>query len=650
MGPATPTQPSLRSRQSLSGAARAPPVVSAPPSDYEATVGDAVRIKSMGMEGTVRYVGGVDGKSGVWVGVELDSGFEGRGKNDGTVDGKRYFDCKPLCGVFVQNSKLSPPEARPSSVASSVRSSLASGRMTPYSLRSGASGRETPLISEDGDAAQAKSPAKTPLGRTTRANVMQPPPVPAQGGKITAGSRAAALMNTSAKQLAAQKALRATDGHLGESPNTPSALSRSTTTPRAPRYSGIGLGASTTTPSRTPSVSRRLGRASLAGGRASVAGRATPSVELMPPPASPGKFNRTTSGADTRLEEMKKINAELLDRIADMEGSGRPGPDKETEQRMRELQIASEFASKEASAAKIQVDGLEEQIKALQVQLEASAEQSLKKDESLRNAEASLAKIKREMDTERRRSEEEMERGMASKRQELRQAEEKISQLQTLADEKDALVMEVSKDARYAVEAYEIKLGDANVKRFALENTIRGLEDQVAELNRRASTAEVSKTADTAAQIDNENLKAQVAHQQKKISSLEDQIEELQVQLEKDGENAIRIIEKAKEAERRLRQDLASAKSDIAALRESVAKGKDRIAELEHALHDQAGTLASAQAEIESNRVDLADLENLRMAADVHARSESDRETLLKQVADEKARNAELESDLAKVS
>lgn len=626
--------------------------------DFEAAVGDAVRIKSMGMEGTVRYVGGVEGKSGVWVGVELDAGFEGRGKNDGTVDGKRYFECKPLCGVFVQNSKLSPPEVRPSSVASStvsVRSSLASGRMTPYSLRSGASGRETPLISEDGDNAQAsKSPAKTPLGRTTRAtNVMQPPPVPAQGGKITAGSRAAALMNTSAKQLAAQKALRATDGHLGESPNTPTALSKSTTTtPRAPRYSGIGLGASTTTPSRTPSMSKRLGRASLAGGRASVAGRATPSVELMPPPASPGKFNRTTSGADTRLEEMKKINAELLDRIADMETNAhaRLGPDKETEQRMRELQIASEFASKEASTVKIQVDGLEEQVKALTAQLKASAEEQRRKDEAMRAADANLAKLKREMDMERRRGEEELERGMATKRQELRQAEEKISQLQTLADEKDALVMEVSKDARYAVEAYEIKLGDANVKRFALENTIRGLEDQVAELNRQASTAEVSKTADTAAQIDNENLKAQVAHQQKKISSLEDQIEELQAQLEKDGENAIRIIDKAKEAERRLRQDLATAKSEIAALRESVTKGKDRIAELEHALHDQASALANAQAEIESNRVDLADLENLRMAADVHARSESDRDTLLKQVAEEKARNVALETDLAKVS
>lgn len=50
--------------------------------------------------GTVRYVGPIAGKedlSHTFIGVELDKPF---GRNDGTVHGRSYFKCPPLCGVF----------------------------------------------------------------------------------------------------------------------------------------------------------------------------------------------------------------------------------------------------------------------------------------------------------------------------------------------------------------------------------------------------------------------------------------------------------------------------------------------------------------------------------------------------------------------
>lgn len=49
--------------------------------------------------GTVRYAGVTSFQTGKWVGVELD---EPIGKNNGVVQGKRYFECKPNHGVFVR--------------------------------------------------------------------------------------------------------------------------------------------------------------------------------------------------------------------------------------------------------------------------------------------------------------------------------------------------------------------------------------------------------------------------------------------------------------------------------------------------------------------------------------------------------------------
>ena len=52
----------------------------------EIEVGDAVDVPG-GMWGTVKFVGGVGGKKGVFAGVELAREFAARGKNDGEVDG-----------------------------------------------------------------------------------------------------------------------------------------------------------------------------------------------------------------------------------------------------------------------------------------------------------------------------------------------------------------------------------------------------------------------------------------------------------------------------------------------------------------------------------------------------------------------------------
>jgi dynactin 1 len=88
-------------------------------SDSKLNLGDRVDVN--GVAGTIRFVGTTAFALGKWVGVELD---EPNGKNDGTVVGKKYFDCPPSHGVFVRAAQVKALISRPTTPRVASRASL----------------------------------------------------------------------------------------------------------------------------------------------------------------------------------------------------------------------------------------------------------------------------------------------------------------------------------------------------------------------------------------------------------------------------------------------------------------------------------------------------------------------------------------------
>lgn len=69
-------------------------------SDFQ--IGQTVEF-SKGVKATVQFVGNTHFSPGDWIGIELE---DASGKNDGSVQGQRYFDCPSGHGMFTRPSVL----------------------------------------------------------------------------------------------------------------------------------------------------------------------------------------------------------------------------------------------------------------------------------------------------------------------------------------------------------------------------------------------------------------------------------------------------------------------------------------------------------------------------------------------------------------
>ncbi|KAF7315292.1 hypothetical protein MIND_00043700 [Mycena indigotica] len=579
-------------------------------------VGDNVRIESLGFEGLLRYLGGIDGKPGLWAGVELSGGFYGKGKNDGSVNGKQYFSCPANCGVFVATAKLSPATAgpgaiiRPSSVASSRggrTTPSVSGRTTPSSFsfsttsripsggRITPSGRTTPGIATPAARARPKGLTKTP-------NVVATPLT----GKLTAGSRASKYASMTAQQLSTRDSALEPPARTAPSP---SLSTRSTSSPTRPPASPF------TTPK--PSIG---GRPSIGTPRPRI-----PSAVAMPPPASPAlrepisprpesaSSNRSTT-FDDRLQlqsrivslenELDETKTQAVERLTQVEEG------LQTRIAVLETQLQEEQTNSNLQAAQLEQHLAES----------TSLELSLKDTISSREA-----------------SERETAEKLMAKQAEFATLELRLKHTQMELEEERAdlraQVDELRQAGQETIALYEERLNEAEKEKYELETRLSSLEMRYSTTPRSPSPTTSPRVVSSATEIDNEALREQVGHLQKKVTKLEDALEDAQAASEREEAAFGERMRRLKDKEDAMKKELNEGRKDVERMIKSEGDARRRVEEVEAALQESTTALEDARAEVEGLRTELHNLEGLVSGID----DEGDLHSRIAQIADRAA-------------
>ena len=67
------------------------------------SINDNVYIPKLECQGTVKFIGCVNHKPGIFYGISLQLS---KGKNNGTIKGRKYFSCDQNCGIFLKIKEI----------------------------------------------------------------------------------------------------------------------------------------------------------------------------------------------------------------------------------------------------------------------------------------------------------------------------------------------------------------------------------------------------------------------------------------------------------------------------------------------------------------------------------------------------------------
>jgi cell division septum initiation protein DivIVA len=138
-----------------------------------------------------------------------------------------------------------------------------------------------------------------------------------------------------------------------------------------------------------------------------------------------------------------------------------------------------------------------------------------------------------------------------------------------------------------------------------MEDLIGSLREQLRSQAQPPSPASAARHLSSATQIENEALREQVVHLQKKLTIMEDTLEEVRATAERDEAMVREKVRRYKEKEDLLRQQISECESEIARLVKSENNARARTEEVGEALRESTVALENARAEIEGLRAEI---------------------------------------------
>ncbi|TIB16675.1 hypothetical protein E3P84_01258 [Wallemia ichthyophaga] len=547
-----------------------------------------VKIDHLNLQGYLKFQGETHFKQGHWLGLELLPVHHGKGKNDGSIEGTRYFNCKQGNGIFIQLNK----------VTQVVQPSL----RTPTKPRTSLS---TPKPRQS-------------INRLKSVDNMPPPSSP----PTLTRTRLNSMSNTS----------------------TPHRRSSSVTSMRTPSQQSIDRPSSRIS-QRTPS-------------RQSISHRPSFSRGLNPDDL-----------ISDELSSLKEKHAAQLSQLSDLQSS-HSNTSTQLENTYSQLQDTSTQLHNASTQLNDTSSHLQDALAAIkfkesQIKLSESEHAKLLSDlkythtQDIHTHQSRIAQLESEiaqLNATLARTQAEFQAEIRSKIAEIHSLETSLASLDArcvqLTTEKEDLES-LAEDLRHAgqetIALYEERLNGTEARKFESDERIRVLESHCASLTAQSHPASPGTTARrqiTAAEIDNESLKEQLAHLNTKLSSSEEAFNELDRERENMSLDTQKQIDKLHQDIRHLHAQLTEGSRELEASQADCTSGTIRIQELEDALTSTKELLEAARAHAESLQSDIDNFENLKVDEDGNERVNE----LYRRLETEQAQHAEqideIESEL----
>ncbi|EME49940.1 hypothetical protein DOTSEDRAFT_77089 [Dothistroma septosporum NZE10] len=572
-----------------------------------------------GRIGSIRYVGTTAFAIGEWVGVELE---EATGKNDGSIQGTRYFECAPAHGIFCRDTGIKDilPEAKPKTKPTSNGAPV-KGR--PSSIQGGLNGTRRQTLQQDAPGRRVstlqnsptpagrvpsgiRSPVKSPtkqLGTngTSSASTSRTGTPPVAGKRSVAGAaakssrtsmlppstvgaaagrRTSTLPSAGATRAARQAPPSTTTSRTSAMSKT-STVSRTAPNPRpglqerlrAAKEESRGDEASERSSVLSPQESTASDVASQIEGESEEDERDDTITNFAPPPVAPvpqdpprpsSRTRRTSSpGASIHSQRTLRSGAASNREIEELQTKVRLLERKRTED--RELKQSLEKAERERDQYKGIIEKLQDKYRPWGAELER-----LKKEL------AECQKRTEDVDEMQAKHDDEMESALLDREVAEEQAEGLKEQLEALRLRTAEYELELD-ILKQQVAGYETKMTPeerASAGWLQLEHTNERLREALLSLRdmTQDNESELKEQIDSLEEQikDMEPTKAQLEDTREQLSRSEDQKEQLRQQLEaaEGADDMIEILGEENENLRTKMNELRGAIEDLEALKE----------------------------------------------------------------------------------